>query len=639
MKETISIILPVYNAEKTIDRCIYSIISQTYEKIQLIVINDASNDGSANIINKYLKKDKRIVLIQNDENYGVSKSRNLGIEKATGEFITFIDSDDYYEENAIEQMHKLIIENHDAVRFSFNRIDENKKYITKYNKKYAEKNFNNKEKKMFILDLLNNNMQAYLWLLITKTEIAKKIKFDENIGMMEDTLWYLNFVKQIQTIYFSNNILYNYVINKESASNSEKKVIKRIEDVLYLQNEYEKMFKEKQDIVQAYTGLLGVIIENLFKLENSKLSNESKIEFYVNIKNKESYQTIIKHADYRLIRKDRKFIVKLLNKNRFKLLEYYCKLKAKLKNGFKILKKIIEKIQRRLLLYKNKLASEIYYNKNRAIFKQYTILDDSVIIEKIINDNCSLARFGDGEFKWILGVKQKSFQSEDIELSHKLKECLQSNLENLIIGIPKPLQNLKNYNNFAKKTWKLYIHLYGKMISNLILNNGKYADTNITRFYMDYKNKENCKQKIENMKKIWNDKDIVIIEGEKTKLGVGNDLFCNVKSLKRILAPSENAFNKYEEILEVAKKQNNNVMFLISLGPTATVLTYELAKVGYQAIDLGHIDVEYEWYLRKAKNKIPIKGKYVNEAKGIGDLSDINIIDKSYNKSILEIIK
>src|SRR5699024_1035019 len=103
-------------------------VSQSFKNIELIIINDASNDKSREIINKYMEKDDRIVLINNDKNKGVSTSRNLGIEKATGEFITFIDSDDYYEEDALMIMHNLIVKNNvDAVRYSFNRIDGNKK--------------------------------------------------------------------------------------------------------------------------------------------------------------------------------------------------------------------------------------------------------------------------------------------------------------------------------------------------------------------------------------------------------------------------------------------------------------------------------------------------------------------------------
>ena len=84
------------------------------------------------------------------------------------------------------------------------------------------------------------------------------------------------------------------------------------------------------------------------------------------------------------------------------------------------------------------------------------------------------------------------------------------------------------------------------------------------------------------------------MEGEQTKLGIGNDLFDNAKNIKRIIAPAENAYKKIEEIIKLCKKLDSDTLFLCALGPTATVLSYRLAKLGYQSIDIGHIDIDVE---------------------------------------------
>lgn len=105
------------------------------------------------------------------------------------------------------------------------------------------------------------------------------------------------------------------------------------------------------------------------------------------------------------------------------------------------------------------------------------------------------------------------------------------------------------------------------------------------------------------LKQIWELKELLIIEGEKTRLGVGNDLFNNSKSIKRRFCPAENVFNLYDKIIGQAKKFNKSNLILLALGPTSTVLTYDLYKLGYQSIDVCHIDIEYEWFLRKAKIK------------------------------------
>ena len=150
------------------------------------------------------------------------------------------------------------------------------------------------------------------------------------------------------------------------------------------------------------------------------------------------------------------------------------------------------------------------------------------------------------------------------------------------------------------------------------------GDTDITR------NANN----VPHMKQIWQDKDIVIVEGKLSRLGVGNDLFDNVKSLKRILCPAENAFDKYDEIFAECLKQPKEKLFLLALGPTATVLAYDLCNKGYQALDVGHIDICYEWKLRGAIGKIAIPGKYVNEVPdGRDNIEDCT--DENYLNSII----
>lgn len=140
--------------------------------------------------------------------------------------------------------------------------------------------------------------------------------------------------------------------------------------------------------------------------------------------------------------------------------------------------------------------------------------------------------------------------------------------------------------------------------------------------------------------KIWDNRDVVIVEGALTRFGAGNSLLDNACSVKRILCPSEGAFGKYQQILDTCCqfKENDNLLFILALGPTATVLAYDLAKEGYQAVDIGHFDIEYEWYLRGVKeHKVIIKGKYINEVAG-GDVpSDID--DSLYSGQVISVIQ
>lgn len=266
---------------------------------------------------------------------------------------------------------------------------------------------------------------------------------------------------------------------------------------------------------------------------------------------------------------------------------------------------------------------------------RYNILSEEETIRKIVEEGYSISRYDDGEFKLMLERKMNFFQKNDEVLAKKLRDVVLSPDDEvkILIGIPVSIKSVRGYTLQAKKFWTLFWAQEFKYIKPY-LNRKKYCNTNITRPYMDYKdkNKQKMKKKFEEIKKMWDKRDVVIIEGEKTKLGVGNDLFDNCNSIQRIICPAQNAFDKYEEILKEALKFEKTKMFLISLGPTATVLAYELAKKGYQAIDTGHIDIEYMWFKNNSLKKEAIKGKYVNEARN-NDLSEIK--DEKYEKEII----
>lgn len=257
-------------------------------------------------------------------------------------------------------------------------------------------------------------------------------------------------------------------------------------------------------------------------------------------------------------------------------------------------------------------------------------------IDYIINNNCSVSRIGDGEFGIILMKKDIGFQKKNEELSKRLKEVLNSKEENLLVCIPDIFnkKELKNRTKDNKKWWKVYLNQYRKQWYKYIDFNREYGATNFTRYYITRKDKSDCADYFNKVRKIWKDKDIVIIEGEKTRSGIGNDLYDNAKSIKRILAPAENAFEKYQKILEEADKIEKDKLILLALGPTATVLAYDLTKRGHRAIDVGHMDVEYEWFLHKATDRTNLENKYVNESNN-NSVND-NFHDETYESQIIK---
>ena len=248
------------------------------------------------------------------------------------------------------------------------------------------------------------------------------------------------------------------------------------------------------------------------------------------------------------------------------------------------------------------------------IFNGLNILSSEQTLDEIISKNKSISRFGDGEFALILG-KGIGFQKANKTLTKKLKEVLHNKRNRFLVGINIPYNKtyLDQYTYKSKQFFVNWVERERIGLFTLINLKRKYYSSFISRFYLEIEDKSIVPDYIKKLKQIWNQRDILIIEGEKSRLGIGNDLFNNSKSIKRIICPPENAFNAYDKIISQAKKFDKSFLILLALGPTSTVLAYDLFRLGYQAIDIGHVDIEYEWFLRKATKKIQISNKYINE--------------------------
>jgi len=269
------------------------------------------------------------------------------------------------------------------------------------------------------------------------------------------------------------------------------------------------------------------------------------------------------------------------------------------------------------------------------LFHGLKILSPIDTLNEIINNNKSIARFGNGDFDIIFG-KREGFQKKNKRLSKRLKKILNSNEKGLIIGIHNcfNIDYAENYKRSSKKFWRKFVRNNKNKLIKLINYNYQYGSSNISRFYMDLKDKSNVEEYVKKLKQIWDKKNIILIEGEKTRFGVGNDLLDNSNSIKRIICPATNAYDLYDKILNETLKIKKDNLILIALGPTATVLAYDLHKNGYQAVDIGHVDIEYEWFKRKVKRKVIIENKFTNEIrKGRVNITDIN--DENYTKQII----
>ena len=248
--------------------------------------------------------------------------------------------------------------------------------------------------------------------------------------------------------------------------------------------------------------------------------------------------------------------------------------------------------------------------KQKIVPSVHTI--EQTILE-ITTNNASASRFGDGEML-LIGRKSIRFQEESERLSQRLLEVLKSQEKNHLVCISDAFEELGRYTRRARRFWRTHFYLYGDLWDKHAMPGRTYFNTFITRPYIDFRSKDKSGPWFNMLKTVWDKRDVVFVEGEKSRLGVGNDLFDNASSIRRILGPPVNAFEKYDLILHKALEQDKDVLFLIALGPTATVLAYDLHQQGYQAIDVGHVDIEYEWYRMGATHKVSVPSKYVNEA-------------------------
>ncbi len=261
-RSKISIIVPVYNAEKTLKQCVNSILSQTYKNIEVILVNDGSTDDSLKVCNKFSDEDKR-VLVLSQKNMGVSASRNKGLKFAKGEFIQFIDSDDYIDKFMCEKLVKNIKQyKADVVVCGYNKISFN--------------GIESKQGPRAVVEGIANLEQVFAtafegalfnapWNKIYKRSKIKET-FLEGLCLGEDLKFNLSYFSNCDKFVFTNDCLYNYT-DYSNSSLSER----YDDDLLNLQL---NLYKSSQDFcVKNFNGSIGI--------DSTKKVFEKEIYYYI----------------------------------------------------------------------------------------------------------------------------------------------------------------------------------------------------------------------------------------------------------------------------------------------------------------------------------------------------------------------
>lgn len=237
-----SIIVPVYNVEDYLDKCLNSIKEQTYKNFEVIIVNDESPDNSQKIIDKYTKKDQRFKCY-NKKNGGVSSARNHGLKYVKGDYLIFIDGDDYIDKYLLEKLNKeLEKQNYDMIRFSYSKVDESGNIIKEINIKEE-----NNDKNSVIKEILNNELVDVMWLYTYNIDFFKKNKFTFTEGRIhEDYGLILLILSKAKTMKIINYQGYYYVQRENSIMNSitYDKLKRRVDDFYYFYLIHKKELKD-----------------------------------------------------------------------------------------------------------------------------------------------------------------------------------------------------------------------------------------------------------------------------------------------------------------------------------------------------------------------------------------------------------
>jgi glycosyltransferase involved in cell wall biosynthesis len=326
----ISIILPVFNVEKYIARSIQSVLDQTYPDFELLIVIDGSPDDSKQIAEKYASQDTRIKVFEK-ENGGLSDARNYGLERALGEFIYFMDSDDWIEPNLIEDNLKIVQEEKlNVVIFGYIQDDEDKNgNVTNsiVNQPTVERLYKDEN---IILDTHLVGILGYAWNKIYRHSFLKKnnLLFEKGTSLVEDILFNSQVYQNVEILRFNSNCYYHYLnrpvitLMKKHHDNSFELKVRKNE---FLDAFFTNWKIKNSNEILADSLFLGIkyCVNNLYSYENG-LSSKQRFEQLLNMADHPRTIKILKDYNPKSI-KDRLFLFLLKNKCS-RILEFLKKL-------------------------------------------------------------------------------------------------------------------------------------------------------------------------------------------------------------------------------------------------------------------------------------------------------------------------
>jgi len=315
----ITVILNVYNGEKFIKKCLDSIINQTYKDLEIIIVNDSSTDKTLSICKKY--KDKRIKIITNKKNLGLSLSRNVGIDNAHGEYLYFVDVDDYLEKDAIEYLYNLSIKYNADISTCrcFDRYDYKTKFV---NKKEVIEELTPYD--MLKRVILIKYREGTTWNKLFKKELFEDIRFENRI--VNDVVTTHKLVMKSNKVIYSNQIKYNYYRHDESIISK-----KRTKYMIDMYNAYKERYSyidKKYPNMLENKASLALFIASTYYTNDKELLNYLKEDNYYDLY-KKVYSNKLLKCDMRLNDKLKIFLFRINPNLLNNITTIYLKLRGK----------------------------------------------------------------------------------------------------------------------------------------------------------------------------------------------------------------------------------------------------------------------------------------------------------------------
>lgn len=287
--QKVSIIVPFLNAENCIEKCLNNLLEQTYENIEIVLVNDNSTDNSENIVQKYLSSEKIKYYKVEEDTIGNAKARNIGIEKSTGDYFIFVDVDDYIDNNLLENLSKYMDEDYDLIKYKITFVSENNEEIKKvkgpiFENLTGEEAFN----KLCFEDVLVDSPCAYM--MKKEFFIKNKFKFKENT-YHEDFGLIPKVILNAQKVASCDLYGYFYVQSDNSIMRDEEKNLKKAYDKL---GHYDDMvdYIKKLNILNRTKENVMIYYTNSIVMSLRDLKGDNYEKFLKDVKKRKMYKNI-----------------------------------------------------------------------------------------------------------------------------------------------------------------------------------------------------------------------------------------------------------------------------------------------------------------------------------------------------------